>query len=143
MSVGDPGYDPAKAGKTVGLSVVDRTSSQAAGTDIVLGSKITVVVYAGVGNDTIHSATRYPAVLHGEGGNDALRSGNANDTLCGGADRDYLSGGDGTDILSGGVATDFIRTGRHNDPYWAVNEFTLPHGVDTDGDDDNETTRIG
>ncbi|MDY3554996.1 calcium-binding protein [Gemmata sp. JC717] len=95
------------------------------GNDQLFGEAGNDTLVGGWGNDT----------LSGGAGNDWLFGGKGNDALSGGDDRDYLFGGDGSDSLDGGAMTDYIRVGGYNDPFWGVDEFYLPHGVNGNDED--------
>jgi peptidyl-prolyl cis-trans isomerase B (cyclophilin B) len=75
------------------------------GNDLVTGSEIGDVVYAGQGADTVT----------GGSGNDLLRGGRDNDVLSGGADDDILHGNLGDDTINGDSGNDFLRGGQGND----------------------------
>lgn len=75
------------------------------GNDLVTGSEIGDVVYAGQGADAVT----------GGSGSDLLRGGRDNDVLSGGADDDILHGNLGEDTVNGGNGNDFMRGGQGND----------------------------
>jgi len=54
-------------------------------------------------------------IVHGNGGNDALRGGDAKDALWGDLGDDTLAGGIGSDVLRGGVGADTISGEAGND----------------------------
>jgi Ca2+-binding RTX toxin-like protein len=118
---------------TTGNDVIDvRASATKAGyIDVVLNSKVVMSVnnvyrlyiWGNDGADQITiqtSAGAIPALVYGEGGNDAIKAGSGSalldggigaDTLSAGAARSILIGGDGSDALNGGVADDLLIGG--------------------------------
>ena len=115
-----------------------------------------VLMYGGLGNDTLYGLENQDDWLIGGAGDDTLygRSGNdilggnagedtlygneGDDTLKGGAGNDTLHGGPGNDTLEGGEDRDTLKGGDGND--------TLDGGKDRDtlyGDGDNDTLSGG
>lgn len=91
-----------------------------------------IVIFGLNGNDDIRveGSVTIPAEIHGDAGNDTLRSGAGNDTLSGGTGDDELIATTGNDILYGDAGDDTLRAGTGQD--------TLYGG---EGDDDLRADR--
>ena len=81
----------------------------------------------GTGGDDDFYLTNGRAILHGEEGDDILKTGIYDDVLDGGAGDDKLYAYDGNDTLIGGAGNDYMEGGYGNDTY----VFAKGHGHDT------------
>ncbi|MEV6022902.1 calcium-binding protein [Streptomyces sp. NPDC052036] len=91
-----------------------------AGNDTITAG-VASVVFAGDGNDTVHStgdivdAGKGDDVIHGGAGDQNLSGGDGNDTLYGGTGNDLLYGGKGNDVLYGNSGVDQLYGNSGND----------------------------
>ena len=104
--------------KLSGLSV-DTLIDAGAGDDWVDGTGVKsarLIVYAGLGNDTLKGGAGSD-YLDGGSGNDALEGNAGDDLLIGGTGNDTVKGGSGEDILVKGAGRDSLDGGTGDDTY--------------------------
>lgn len=113
-------------------------------------TSLSIVVDAGLGNDTVTTG-RYPDTILGGDGDDVLNGfdhhdrlegGDGNDSLLGGVNNDTLLGGSGHDVITdnhghdraeGGEGNDTISTGDHNDTIdGGAGDDSLNGGIESD-----------
>jgi hypothetical protein len=102
--------------RLAGLTV-DTLIDAGAGDDRVDGTQVNsarVIVYAGLGNDTVNGGAG-DDYLDGGAGNDALQGGAGDDVLIGGSGNDTVKGGAGEDILVKGSGSDWLDGGAGDD----------------------------
>jgi hypothetical protein len=107
---------------------VDTLIDAGAGNDRVDGSQVSsarIIVYAGLGNDTVRGGGG-DDVLDGGSGHDTLEGNAGDDVLVGGAGNDIVKGGAGEDILVKGSGTDTLDGGAGDDEFIGSSE--LPAG---------------
>jgi Ca2+-binding RTX toxin-like protein len=97
------------------------------------GGHVTVVLWAGDGNDTVTSGPGFDE-LHGGDGNDTLRGGGGGDHVYGGAGADRVYGDQGPDRLDGEAGNDKAYGGDGDDqllnPARTRDEFYGENGDD-------------
>jgi Ca2+-binding RTX toxin-like protein len=107
------------------------------------GAGITYLqVYLGDLNDSARNATKLPATLSGEAGNDQLFGGVADESLSGGADNDLLEGGTGDDSLSGSTGTDWVYYSTRATTVMVTANSVAGDGEVAIGENDNVSSTV-
>ncbi len=102
-----------------GKQPVIRTGDGNDTVNVAQGTKVSLTILGGAGNDDLgsRSDTLYAG---GGGGNDTILGGRGNDKIHSGAGDDYVGGGAGRDYIDGGSGNDLLRGGYGDDTIYGL-----------------------